>query len=251
MKRIKFFFFWILGFTILFNNRALADEPPDDHKTVYINDLANEPLDDIKFSGQKFALIEKPVPQKTVNPGDPVFKAELRGGAFIPMSTKFRKIYGAVGPSIQFEMAACGIPCRYLEIWGNIEWNFMNKKQFPSICGTTNIDIINLSVGLKGIGNIYHDFVFLYAGIGPSLGIVLLENMSSSTILNYDFGDYKLKENLCNIGVGMFIKTGSQFYFTRNFYLDLFVDYLFLPISYAQSQDVGGFKIGAGLGGKF
>jgi hypothetical protein len=251
VKGIKFFFFSILGLTILINNRALATEAPDESKTQDHNTLTTEPLDYIKFLGQDSAVIEQPVPQKTVNSEDFVFKAELRGAAFIPMCTQFTKIYGSVGPSLQLEMAGCRIPYRYLELWGNIEWDFLDKNKSHLICGNTNINIINLSIGLKGIGNVYHDSIFLYAGIGPDLGIALLENTCSSEFLNFDFGDFKLKENVCKVGFGVSIKMGGQFYFTRKFYLDIFADYLYLPISYSHSIDVGGFKIGAGLGGRF
>ena len=45
-----------------------------------------------------------------------------------------------------------------------------------------------------------------------------------------------------------FVK-GIEFFF--NLLLDVFVDYLYQPVHFSTRIDIGGFKIGAGIGYKF
>jgi hypothetical protein len=194
---------------------------------------------------------EKQISKDSENPDNSLHKVELRAAAFVPMSSRFSEIYGNVGPSIQLEATKKWQNYRNLELWGNVDWIFMDGNPQRS-CGKTNVNIINLSVGLKAIGNVYHDFIFLYAGIGPDLGIVWLDNTMYCCTTNYcPVPNNEIKEHPCRFGVGGSIKTGSQIYFTDNFYLDVFADYLYLPVSFHHTVDAGGFKFGAGFGGRF
>ena len=53
--------------------------------------------------------------------------------------------------------------------------DFMDSKTRAS-CGSTDIDIFNVTFGVKGIGHFFDDTLFMYAGIGPDLGLVFVEN---------------------------------------------------------------------------
>jgi len=171
-------------------------------------------------------------------------KSEFRAAAFFPMGSKFRKIYGDVGLSLQAEQARTWKNHRNLEIWGNVEWIFMDGSPRRS-CGSTDIDILNISLGFKAIGKVFRDILFLYAGIGPDVGIVFLENKMRC---HKD----RLREHECKIGIGGILKSGGQIYFTSNFYFDVFADYLYLPIhANGGHVDIGGFKVGGGLGIKY
>jgi hypothetical protein len=114
-------------------------------------------------------------------------------------------------------------------------------------CGSSNIDILNISIGMKTIGKVYRDFVFLYAGIGPNVGIVFINNKLNCCA---DCGD-TVSDNNCKAGIGVIAKTGSQIFFTPHFYLDLFVDYLYLHVHFNRTANIGGFKVGGGIGAKF
>jgi len=178
--------------------------------------------------------------------GENLNKSSLRAAAFIPSNSKFQQIYGNVGTSLQAEEARTWRDHRNLEVWGNAEWIFMDGKPRQR-CGTTDINILNISFGFKAIGNVYRDSIFLYAGIGPDIGIVFIENK-----MNCCSGcGIKYKENVCKAGIGGIIKTGCQVLFTSYLYLDLFVDYLYLPVHFNSVIDVGGCKAGGGLGARF
>ena len=174
-------------------------------------------------------------------------KTEVREAAFIPLSQKFRKIYGDVLLSLQLEQTRWfkGLP--YLELWGNFEWIFANGEASHS-CGKSNIDILNISMGLKGIGSVYRDWVYLYAGIGPNLGITFIQNQMNCC---EDCNQSRRYVHNCNLGIGGIAKTGCQVFFTPHYYLDFFVDYLYLPMEFQNTRDIGGFKAGLGISGRY
>lgn len=174
-------------------------------------------------------------------------KVAVRGAAFFPMSSRFREIYGNIGTSLQLEAARTWRAHRNVETWGNVEWIFMDGAPRQS-CGTTDINIINIDLGLKVIGSVYRDVILLYAGVGPNIGMVFIEN-KMRCCSNCDSN--VLKENEFKVDIGLAVKTGSQFFLTPHFYLDLFADYLYLPIEFHRTVDVGGFKVGGGIGGRF
>jgi hypothetical protein len=130
-----------------------------------------------------------------------------------------------------------------MEVWGNVEWIFFNSKAHHT-CGTSRIDMLNFSLGMKGIGKVYQDFLYFYAGVGPNLGIVFIENQINCS------GDRE-KRHSCNLGVGAVAKSGLQLFLTSHFYLSFFIDYLYLPVQFQNTRDVGGFKIGGGLSGRY
>jgi hypothetical protein len=174
-------------------------------------------------------------------------KTELRSAAFFPAAGRFKKIYGDVGLSVQAEAARTSKRRPNVEIWENVEWIFMDGNPIRS-CGSTHIDILNVSLGLKAIGKVFRDSLFLYAGIGPDVGFVFIENEMRCC---KDCHKSKIKEHKFRAGIGGILKTGAQVYFTRHFYLDLFADYLYLPIQFGRDVNVGGAKVGGGLGARF
>jgi hypothetical protein len=171
-------------------------------------------------------------------------KTELRSAAFLPMGGKFKEVYGTWGPSIQVEQSRSFQGVKYFELWGNAEWIFMDGGPGHS-CGTSSIDLLNLSVGVKAIGPLYRKRLFVYAGVGPVLGIVFITN-------RYHCSDtQEIKASSTNVGGGAILKTGCQIFMTPYVFLDLFTDYTYLPVHVSSFEDVGGFKFGGGLGGKY
>lgn len=180
--------------------------------------------------------------------GDGLTKTELRAAAFFPMGDRFRDVYGTVGVSLQAEVARrlqC-YPC--IELWGNVEWICMDGHPLGQ-CGSTDVDILNISLGVNSIGAICNDNIFVYAGIGPNVGVVFLENKMRCCTTGCS--QPSITEHTTKVGVGGIIKIGGQYSFNQTFYLSLFADYLYMPVHFDSWQDVGGFKLGGGLGARF
>ncbi|MEN9343373.1 MAG: hypothetical protein RLZZ453_160 [Chlamydiota bacterium] len=173
-------------------------------------------------------------------------KTELRGAAFVPTSHTFKKIYGDVLPSLQIEQSRGFKHVPNLEVWGNFEWIFGSGNGMHS-CGKTSIDILNISFGLKGIGAVYRDWIYLYGGLGPDLGITFITNKAACCP---DCNERQSTHN-SNVGVGGIAKSGCQIFVTPHFYFDFFADYLYLPMSFHNTKDIGGLKAGLGLSGRY
>jgi hypothetical protein len=170
-------------------------------------------------------------------------KTELRAAAFYPASHRFRSIYGHRGLSLQAEGARGLKKHPNLEIWENFEWIFMHGKVHPD-CGRSGIDMINISAGLKGIGPVWANWLYLYLGLGANLGIIYLEN-------KIHCASERFTTHKSYLALGGVLKSGAQVYLTPTIYLSAFADYLYLPVSMHQTVDVGGFKVGGGLGARF
>jgi hypothetical protein len=185
--------------------------------------------------------------KKPASPSPPpprLNKIELRSAGFYPASDRFKKIYGNVGLSLQAEAARTLRDYQYLEIWENLEWIFMHGKGHPHSCGKTSIDILNISFGLKTIGAWISNRFYFYAGIGPDIGIVFVENETHCL-------GKKIKDHDSYVGIGVIGKTGMQVFMSPTLYLSAFADYLYLPVHMDNTIDVGGLKVGGGLGARF
>ena len=178
-------------------------------------------------------------PKKT---NDHLNTLEPRAAAFFPSWGKFRKIYGDVGLSLQLEAARTLKNHHWLEIWENLEWIFMDGT--TGHCHT-KIDIVDLSVGLKFVKRAFREKLFLYLGAGIDAGGVFIEN-DLRCGQSKTSHDHKFKW-----GFGGVAKSGGQIYFGPHAYLSLFADYLYLPIHFHHDHNVGGFKVGGGLGARF
>ncbi len=173
-------------------------------------------------------------------------RLEFRSAAFVPTSGRFRELCGNVGVSLQAEYERTLKNHRNLEIWGNTEWVFMDGKR--NSCGHSDIDILNFNFGLKFSGKVYHDIIGLYAGIGPDVGIVFLENKKRCC---HTCNKHGIIEHKRKAGIGGIVKTGVQFYIKPHLYFDIFADYLYLPIWFHHTLEVGGLRVGGGFGGTF
>jgi outer membrane protein len=162
---------------------------------------------------------------------------ELRGAAFIHSSDRFKEIYGRVGPSVQLEAASYLFRC--FDGFANVDWSAQNGRSVGPR-NRTFVSIVNLSFGLRYPYQIYRDLT-AYVGIGPSISRIVLTNHYSNSE----------KRSVYKIGVGGIIKTGVLYNLTCDWFIDGFIDYLYQPVHYTSNVDMGGFKIGAGLGYSF
>lgn len=158
--------------------------------------------------------------------------AEFRVAAFYPVSEKFRHIYGDVGPSYQLEAS---VPfCRPFEAWANLDW--FSKARHYDRCCHSRARIINGSLGVKG-SYCYCERYNFYLGLGLAVGGIYLHNHSSC-----------IRENVSKCIVGGVLKTGVQITLYRKCYGTIFIDYLYQPVHFSRTIDVGGVKPGAGIG---
>lgn len=160
------------------------------------------------------------------------FKIEARCAAFFPSSKRLKEIYGNVGPCYQIETS---FRCGCWDIWENVDW--FSKHGNPKGChGSTRMSIVNYSLGIKYPYS-FCECISVYAGIGPSLGKIWIKNKT-----------YCSREKKSKVAIGGVIKTGVYYSITRNLFLDLFVDYLYQPVSFKKRVDIGGLKTGVGIG---
>ncbi len=162
--------------------------------------------------------------------------AEFRVAAFYPVSKKFRDIYGYVGPSYQLEAAFPVWRC--FEAWGNLDGFYKGNRRFSRCCHS-RVGIFNGSFGLK-YARCYRDRFHLYLGLGASLGEMWIQNRSCCGC-----------EKVSKFIAGGVVKSGLQVDVYRSFFVDLFADYLFQPVKFEKTVDVGGLKAGAGIGVRF
>lgn len=163
---------------------------------------------------------------------------EGRVAAFIPLDSDFTDIYGHVSPCYQIEISTD--LCGSLGLWANVD--YMYSKGHLSYCGSSTIDIANLSLGPKYrwcIGSC----IQLYAGIGAVVSWTHLKNKSCS-----DESGYCEKINKSNIG--FIAKSGVVFDLSNCFFADIFCDYSYQP-AFHYRVNIGGIRTGAGIGYKF
>jgi outer membrane protein len=133
---------------------------------------------------------------------------EFRTAAFFPCEDRFRDIYGDVNPSYQIE-ATYGL-CNCWKLFANIDEFYQTGR--VKYCCKSSLNILTTSFGPKYVYPLW-SCVDIYGGVGLSLAL----------------------------------KSGINYYFYRNFFLDLFVDYNYQP-AFDQCVDIGGVKTGLGIG---
>ena len=157
---------------------------------------------------------------------------EIRTSAFIPTSQRFTDVYGDVGVTVGVEASAGFCECYS----GWVDLDFFQKSKSHGECCKSRIDIYNSSLGVNYCMPLCSG-VETYVGIGPSFSRVKIKN-------HFCCG----KERLSKFAVGGTIKTGVCFNFCDPVYINVFVDYLYLPVHFHHTVDCGGIKAGIGLG---
>lgn len=163
---------------------------------------------------------------------------EFRTSAFISSSNLMSKIYGRVHPEYSIQMKTHLSEC--IETWVIYDYHSGHGKGIGKCCKKTNLDVNMIGLGLSYNCPLCCS-TELYGGIGASLSRVYVQNETCCS---------KHKET--KLPVGVLFKSGILYCFYSNFYLDLFVDYLYEPVKFRhRSVDVGGVDVGLGIGYKF
>jgi len=161
---------------------------------------------------------------------------KVRVAAFIHSSKLFRHIYNPVDPCFELEYARC--LTGPVDGWVNADWLYSRGRSVGFMCRTST-KIINFSLGIKWHHQ-FHECHRIYLGVGPSFGGEWLKN-------NAFCGCEKISKH----AIGVVFKTGIYCDFRQRGFVDFFADYLYQPVRFHTKVDIGGLKIGLGVGAKF
>ncbi|MBS4168383.1 hypothetical protein [Parachlamydia sp. AcF125] len=170
----------------------------------------------------------------------PIFaQAEMaikyRTAALFPANSRFSHLYEDVIPNYQFEVSKC--ICPHVALWANAD--FFSTHGKASKCGPSKMGSFNLSVGPKWIYPLSCRLEW-YIGVGANLAMTHVKNKTPCG------GHHKHKT-----AVGGVFKSGINFYLRPHLFLDMFFDYLYQPVHFHKWVDIGGAKIGGGIGYSF
>ena len=199
----------------------------------------------------------------------PVESVEVKALAFFPSSGLFKTIYGHSGVEYQLEVATrlClngknRFPLRgssekdqlctrdelaYVSGQGWINFNWFPKSGQPmGMEGSTHLNRFCLNFGLRGALELASHWT-ISAGIGPSVGWIYISDTVNPAISMLQ----PLQSSCSKFGVGVVGQLRSVYAFNCNLFLSVVGEYLYLPVRFVQSVDVGGIKAGLGLGYRF
>lgn len=162
---------------------------------------------------------------------------EFRSAAFFHSSERFREIYDDVGASYQLEASTELWRC--LDAWANVDW-FSKHGKSDGFKDPTKVEIANFSFGIKYPYQFCSQLVG-YLGIGPSLGRIWLKDKYRC----------HCRRSVSKFIAGGVLKSSVYYFFNRCLFVDVFLDYLYQPVHFHRNVDIGGVKIGLGIGAQF
>ena len=161
-----------------------------------------------------------------------VIHTDVRMAAFYPQGSLFRSIYG--NWQVDYELEIGKIFLKNYEAWANI--NFLTTSGQTILGNSTTFKNCNISVGGKYIFR-FKEIWKLYLGLGINDALVYAHNYSSY-----------VKKHVHKNGVGGVFKLGVYVEPMDHLFIDVFADYLYQPIHFDHWQQIGGLKIGSGVG---
>lgn len=165
---------------------------------------------------------------------------EVRGGYFHFSNSTAREIYGKGTSDVELE--GIFLVNRYFNPWVNANY-IWKKGETEALSSKTD-----LKMGMFGFGTKfffpYRNIKQFYLGVGPCCAYLQINDHSSF-----------VPGKTVRWGGGVVGKSGLLFS-NRRLFLDLFFDYYYLPIrtrpsASKNSIDLGGFRVGGGLGSIF
>jgi hypothetical protein len=166
---------------------------------------------------------------------------EVRGGYFRLANSMARKIYGKGIPDVELE-GICFVN-RYFNPWfnGNYIWK---TGETTALSSKTDLKMGGFGFGTKFFFPPSRQVVRFYLGVGPYGAYLQVHDHSSY-----------LPSKTVRWGGGVVGKSGL-FIGNKTVFLDLFFDYYYLPIRTRSSAsehsiDLGGFRVGGGVGSIF
>jgi len=171
------------------------------------------------------------------------WELQARVAAYCPSSHLMRKIYTHCGAEYQLELSKCCWGPIYT--WSNIGW-FSKRGHSLGVKNETRINIMPLSWGLKYMCWL-DDNASAYIGLGAVYTILRIKD-------DTEF----VRRHTNREAWGGVIKSGIRYAFTPCVFADFFVDYMYQNFHFKETDssrsdniNVGGFKVGIGLGTRF
>lgn len=128
--------------------------------------------------------------------------------------------------------------CGCFDGWANLDW-FSKKGRSHGFNKPTRVNIGNISFGIKYPYQFSEKWVG-YLGIGPSVSKIWLKNKTHCG-----------RAKTSKFAGGGILKVGVQYFIGKHLFTTIFADYLYQPANFKTHVDIGGLKIGAGLGIRF
>lgn len=161
---------------------------------------------------------------------------EGRVAAFIHTPERFRSIYGTASGNYQIEGMY-----RWCDwgIWGNFDWTSKCGKSV-GFCNPTKVKIPSFSIGVKYLWDSNCWDSTFYLGIGGAFAKVKVRD-----------------DSICGLeccekrAIGPVVKAGVYVPFRCHGVFDFFLDYVHQKTHFPSRADVGGIKLGIGVGGTF
>lgn len=155
-----------------------------------------------------------------------------RVSAFYPQSSLFREIYG--NWQVDYELEIGKIFLKNYEAWIHTDW--VSTSGHSTLGDKTSFHDLNVSLGGKYIFNV-SKIAKVYLGLGINGAFVHVHNDS-------DF----VERNVNKQWVGGVAKSGIYIEPVEHFFIDIFADYLYQQIHFSKWQQIGGLKLGGGIG---
>jgi len=177
---------------------------------------------------------------------------KLRTAYFLPADKKVRKIYSDAWPDYQFELSKL-INNRFA-VWSHIGWNSITGSALS--CegeevsrNKTTLFMVPFSLGINYNFPLQIDNASFYLGAGGSSTFVRIT----------DHSEFVKKHRTKNGAFGGVLKSGFQYWFKNNIFIDVFADYSFLSVHFHERNNnvensnacLSGLNLGIGLGSYF
>jgi len=159
-----------------------------------------------------------------------------RIAAFFPQSSRFQRVYGHSLPVYGAQLSAQWHPS--WELWTVLDGYSKSSRKYTDETNSTVTTFI-LSVGINYLFKPMPK-LDLSLGLGPILGVIHLNNRSWSK-----------REKTTALVTGGMARLDARWWIHPSIFFTLFTDYSY-QISFLQNHvNVGGTKLGGGLGWKF
>ena len=174
------------------------------------------------------------------------WEAEARLAAFCPSSSRFTQVYGSA--AIDYELQVSKEMTSYIDSWAGVsalaKSGLSYASGLPGVENSTRVWMETMDAGLN-LKVYFLRHLEAYAGLGAAY-----------TFLHIHNNDPYLPRSFADNGWGFLSKLGFKYYY-RHIIVDIFADYLYAPLHFSgtdvsvSSMNIGGWKIGGGLGIRF
>ncbi|WP_420421862.1 hypothetical protein [Simkania sp.] len=159
-----------------------------------------------------------------------------RIAAFFPQSSRFQRIYGHSLPVYGAQVTAQWHPS--WELWTTLDGYSKDSRKYTDQTNSS-VTTFTLSVGINYLFKPMPK-LDLGLGLGPILGVIHLNNRSWSK-----------REKTTSFLTSGVARLDTRWWIQPNVFFTLFTDYSYQLTFLQNHVNVGGTKLGVGLGGKF